>query len=226
MSISSSLKSFSTMVYEKFAPEPGKLLLWTGAFGWLLSSAAHIVSIVVNDKVEKDQKKFLVWQEVADAAVNIASFIMFTKVLTDIGENMVKRGKIITPKIMKFLEDKGHKAEIGTKKLNIHDLGYLKETDKAHFNKDFKDSYYNLFDGVSFVASTTGSIISSNIITPILRNKFAADRQKQSIAEDKQHELGIPKAPVLPAQNRFGIEDYKSKVMATPRVATGGSMRV
>lgn len=225
MNIPSYVNKQATKIYNKFAHDPGSLLLITGTIGWILSSAAHIVSIVVNDKVEKNQKKFLVWQEFADAAVNIASFYIITDRFTKLGKHLVKSGKIATPKIMKFLEDNKLTADIGKKTFDISESNAFKKLNTKD-GKAFKEHYFNMEDGVAFIASTTGSIISSNIITPILRNKFAADRQKQSIAEDKQHELGIPKAPVLPAQNRFGIEDYKSKVMATPRVTTGGSMRV
>jgi len=226
MTIPSFINKQATNIYNKFAHDPGNLLLVTGTIGWILSSLAHVSGIVFNKEISPDQKKFLIPQELADGAVNIASFFAITHASTLLGKYLVKSGKITTPKIMKFLEDNKLTEQIGKKKFDISQDPKFKALSTAE-GKEFQDHYYNIEDGVAFIASTTGSIISSNIITPILRNKFAAGRQKQSIADEKmRNEQILPTTPILPAQNRFGTDDYKTKVMSAPRVISGGSMRV
>lgn len=225
MNISSIFQKNVNRIYDNFAKNPGKFLLCTGTLGWLLSSLGQLSALAVDKKIPKEQKKFLIPQEIGDAAFNIASFMIFTHSITELGEGLAKKGRIITPKVKKILTDLGHEAKIGKKGFNIEDLPEIKELN-AKFKPALKEAYHPFADGVSFVSSTIGSIISCNLITPILRNKFAASRQKQSIAEDKRLEAMHPASPVLPAQNRLSMENYKSKLINRPQVTTGGSMRV
>ena len=46
-----------------------------------------------------------------------------------------------------------------------------------------KDEYNSFKNGIDVIAMTAGSILSCNIITPILRNKYAAKRQQKTLAE-------------------------------------------
>lgn len=48
---------------------------------------------------------------------------------------------------------------------------------------EIKNEYKPFKNGVDVVASTVGSIISCNIITPVLRNQYAAKKQKEAIAK-------------------------------------------
>ena len=64
----------------RYGDDIGKMLVHTGVIGWILSSAAQVVAIVINDKIPKEQKMFLIPQEIADAGVNIASFYLITQV--------------------------------------------------------------------------------------------------------------------------------------------------
>lgn len=222
MEVPSLMKSFANKVYKEFSDDPGNLLLWTGTIGWVLSSIAQITGIITNSKIPNDQKKFLIPQEMADAGVNIASFFLVTKTFTDVGKNLVKSGKLSTPKIRSFLNDE-LKSKIGTKDFDISKLDQIKNESNPEFNK----AYGEFANGIGFISSTIGSIISCNIITPILRNKFAADRQKRDIAKDKVNEKQndstiAPYTPVIPMQNRVGIDDYRSKVLN----ASSGSMRI
>lgn len=224
MNVPSFVKKFADDTY-KLAQKPGKMLLLVGVAGWVLSSLAQVTAVVINNKIPKDQKKFLIPQELADAGVNIASFFLITQWFTKHGENMVKSGKLITPAIKKGLEKFEVESKIGTKGFDITDLDQIKET-SSKFNKEFQTDYYKFADGVSFISSTLGSIISCNIITPILRNKIAANRQKASIEQDKiKNDLTLPTSPILPAQNRFGIDDYRAKTM-NANITPGGSMRI
>lgn len=223
MSLYPLVKNAATKVYNRFAGKPGDLLLWTGTIGWILSSLGQLSAIVVNKKIPNDQKKFLIPQEMGDAAANIASFFILTKSVTRFGEHLVKSGKLSTPGIKKALGNLS--SQMATKGFNIAKLDQMNELDPK-FDKNLQHEYNKFADGVSFVASTIGSIISCNIITPILRNKFAANRQKHSIEQDKiKNDLILPTSPVLPAQNDLGKDNYKVKTVNNP-YPTSGSMKI
>ncbi len=221
------IEKIANTVYKEFAGKPGKFLLIVGTIGWTASAISQTIAIILNDKIPTVQKKFLIPQELADAAVNIAAFFALTRSFTKFGEKFVKSGRLATPKIREFLAKYKLDANIGQKDFNILKTPQLNELHKD-FDKGFSKAYYNLADGVSFISSTIGSVISCNIITPILRNKFASHRQKAYLAEEKEkRDTMIPAPIVLPAQNRFGIEDYKKQAsLNAPKVNTSGVMKV
>ena len=151
----------------------GKMLLHTCTLGWILSSLAQVMAVVLNDKIPKKQKTFLIPQEISDAGINICSFYIFTNSFTKLANKMVSTGKWRTPAIDAFLKKYNLKKHIGSYDFNIKDL--------ANFD-EIKSSYKAIASGNAIAASTIGSIISCNLVTPILRNKFAAHKQQQAIA--------------------------------------------
>ena len=234
-------------VYKNLSGNVGKVLLYTGAASWILSSFAHVVAILINKDIDKDQKAFLVPQEMADAAVNIALFIAVTRSFTKFGENLVKRGKFITKEIAKGIENDAFSKKIGekftteiksnitktfskgledlekglpaetventvTKRLEIPDLQAFKT------NKAFQQTYYKFFDGVSFISSTVGSIISCNLLTPYFRNMYAAKKQKFDL---KKSEVIHP--TVLFDVPKISMDDFRQKIIAKPRNLTSNS---
>jgi len=180
--------TFKKMVYDAFGKNPGGMLIATSAISWLLSSAAHIGAVLFNDKIQPEQKAFLVPQEAADALVNIASFIVVTASLKNMTGMMVQFGKLTTPKIKKFITDKGLTKSVGSK-LDL--INTAKHGDIANHVSDFKRD-------AEVVATIIGSIISCSIITPILRNKYASKRQKTHIARmDAYHQNRLQPAKGL-----------------------------
>lgn|SRR5574344_1099407 len=184
------------------AKKPSKMLLITGVLGWVLSSIAQVTAIEFNKKIPKEQKKFLVPQELCDAAINITTFALFTRYAGKIGDKLVSSGKFITPKIEKFLENtlgKDGKKLVdslgkevvnkdGKKELfSIGDIPQISNP-KTDIEKDISNHYYSVADGVSFTTSVLGSIIAGNIITPIFRNKLAAHCQHYSVNNPTKNE--------------------------------------
>ena len=72
--MSNAFQNVLNWVYENFKKDASKMLIWTGVAGWTLSSLAQIGAILFNPNISKEQKSFLIPQELADAAVNIGSF--------------------------------------------------------------------------------------------------------------------------------------------------------
>lgn len=183
------------LIFTKFGPNPAKMLIVTGVLGWALSSAAQVVAILVNDKIPKEQKMFLVPQEICDGAINVASFFIVTSAIKRFASKLVSTGKLANVNIRKFLnnspliDNAGNKVIVG-KNLNIENLP------DYHL---IKDDYKKFKNGIDVVGMTVGSILSCNIITPLLRNKLAAKRQQTYIAKNTTY-----KVP------RISMDDYRN----------------
>jgi len=181
--------NFKNTVLTKFGPNPAKMLIYTGVLGWFLSSAAQVVAIAVNDKIPREQKSFLIPQEIGDGAINVLSFLVVTSAIKAFSSKLVSTGKLATPKIKEFLQNTGlhSKNGLGNTRFDISKL--------ANFDK-IKDEYVPFKNGVDVIGMTAGSILSCNIITPVLRNKFAANTQKAALAKmerEKQESIQAPR---------------------------------
>ena len=167
--------SILNYIYDKYAchKEADKMLIHTGTIGWALSSAAQIFGIVINDKIPKEQKMFLIPQEFADACVNILAFYTVTQTLASFANKLVTTGKIIPESVKKVLVKQVLADRIGKFDFDISKHAKL----TGNPQKTFK----GLKIGIGVIAMTIGSVISCNIITPLLRNKYAAHRQQKNI---------------------------------------------
>ena len=167
------LKPFVNWVATHYGDNVGKMLIHTGVVGWILSSAAQVVAIVINDEIPKKQKMYMIPQEIADAAVNIVSFYLITQTFKGVGSKLVNTGRWLPNSVRKFFTD-NNVANVGKKGFDVLTQGNL-PPEKL---KDFTD----FRDGMDVLFTTAGSILSCNIVTPIVRNEIAARRQKRDIA--------------------------------------------
>lgn len=167
--LSKQFMNIKDYLYKNYGEAPGKMLVHTGVLGWILSSAAQVTAVVFNDKILPKEKLFLIPQECADAGVNILSFYLVTNTCKNIGSKLVSTGKLATPKIRKFIETH-HLTD---------DIGKLTTDIQKGMSGDIKTHYTEFKNGVDVISSTAGSILSCNIITPILRNHYAAKKQKE-----------------------------------------------
>ncbi len=185
--------------FDKFSTNQSGMLIWTAAIGWMLSSAAQIGAIVANDKIDRDEKEFLVPQEIADAIVNILLFIGITTSLSRFAGKLVSTGKLTNTKILNALKEPSALRELEAKKLNIElgkfstNLGEIEAI--RHVYKPFENA-------VKSIASLPGMIISSNIITPIIRNRAAFEL----------NEMNKNQKPVLMARPRM-VDFQKNSIL-------------
>ncbi len=166
--------NFKSVMYKNYGENPGKMLVHTGVLGWILSAMAQVSAVVFNDKISKEQKSFLIPQEIADAAINIISFYVITSSFKNLASKLVSTGKLSTVKIRNYIKSKVANPADYIGKLN------------TNIGKDFpeiKEEFKAFKNGVDVVASTVGSVISCNIVTPLLRNEYAAQKQKEAIAK-------------------------------------------
>ena len=212
MSSASLFKCVNDYIARHYGENPGKMLIHTGVIGWVLSSAAQVAAIVINDKIPKEQKMFLVPQEMSDAAVNIASFYLITQSFKSVAATLVKTGKG-APKVLRdFLNNNKRADKVGKADFNVFkDVQLPKET----------QSQLNSFnDGVDLVATTVGSILSCNIVTPLLRNEIAAHGQKRGI-QRMNDKITQPAASQKPAfeKNMARMNDFQT--MAYNKYSSG-----
>ncbi len=173
-SLGNLFSKFTSYMYKHYGENPGTMLVHTGVLGWIFSAAGQLFAIALNDKIPKEQKSFLYPQEAADAAINILSFYIITSSFKNVASKLVSTGKLSTSKIRNYIKSKG-----------INPAEYIGKLE-SNIEKDFpeiKDDYKAFKNGVDVVASTVGSILSCNIVTPVLRNQYAAKKQKEAIAE-------------------------------------------
>lgn len=168
----------------------GNIIIFTSIAGWFASSAAQIIGIALNKNYTKDQKKFMITQEAADCITNIGLYIAATKPLTALASHMVKTGKLAPKSIAEFLRTTSFASERGKFGFDV--------TQVPGFNAAGLGPVYNSFKGFTDAATATvGGIISSNILTPIVRNYFASLRQNKYKAKMQQMGGDTPNTPVV-----------------------------
>lgn len=177
MSRTSLFKSFKNYMAEHYGHNHGKMLIHTGVIGWVLSAAAQVVAIATNDEIPNKQKMYLIPQELADAGVNIASFYLVTQTFKSVTAKLLNRGKILRKPIREFLKE--HNIQkVGEKGFDVLRDGNL--------TPEVKKDFLKFRDGVDFIATTAGSILSCNILTPIIRNEIATNKQKSHMTKYSQ----------------------------------------
>lgn len=167
-------------IYKSFRKDAAKMLIWTGVAGWALSSLAQVCAVLFNPKISNEKKSFLVPQEMADAAVNIASFFLITQVTKKTVAKLFSTGKFAPQKVRAYLQK--HKNLYANKigKLDFDLDEVLKK------NKDFPvNEYYACKNFGTTLATVGAGILSSNIVTPIVRNHMASGMQKNYIERKK-----------------------------------------
>lgn len=206
--------AFKNTVATKFGPNPAKMLIYTGVLGWFLSSAAQVLAIAVNDKIPKEQKMFLIPQEIGDGAINVLSFFLVTSSIKALASKLVSSGKLATPKIRQFLTDSGIniKTKNGWKVLKDFDFSKFNIKNMTNFD-EIKPEYESFKNGVDVIGMTVGSILSCNVITPILRNKYAANRQQKTLAElnqSSQNKFNYPRGISFDAYRNQALAKFSS----------------
>ena len=186
-------------IFKKFADNPANMLVFTGCLGWLFSSLAQISALLVNDKLSNKEKMFLIPQEIGDALINMFSFVLVTKSVEKFTSKMFKIGKFAPNSVRKYLNDNKETIKnVGKLDCNLDEI-LAKASDKQILSK------YKLCKNFYTTLATVGaSVVSSNIVTPLLRNKTASYTQnimKQSIQEpEKENENVTIVKPFLNTQ--------------------------
>ena len=188
---SSFFKAPLNWIYENFKKDTSKMLVVTGTLGWALSSIAQMGAILFNPKIDFEQKSFLLPQEFLDAVFNVGAFFAITTLTKKSISKLASTGKIAPRKVRDYL--------------NKHKDLYHDKVGKLDFDLDTvlkgdakfpKESYYTYKNYVTTVGTVGASVLSCNIVTPILSNSLAADVQKEYKNKRKEVLQSQPKTPV------------------------------
>lgn len=145
------MANFIQKTVANFANDNGKFLFINAAIGWFLASAAQTFGIMTNKKIDKEDKKFLVPQEVFDGLSNIGLYAIITAPLMNMTDKLIDKGVIS-----------------------------FRNVDKN--SAEFK----SLKGGAAVLASFVGGIVSTNILTPIIRNKLGTVAQRKAFKQKIQ----------------------------------------
>ena len=158
-------------IHETFQNDFSKMLIFTGALSWILSSAAQVVGIYRNPEISDEKKSFLVPQEIMDGAINAIAFIGITTIAKKGIEKMASTGKVAPLSVRNYLNRHPElKAKVGKFDLNLDSI--------IPKNTDAYNSYESYKNFVSTMGTLGASVISCNIVTPLIRNATASRVQK------------------------------------------------
>lgn len=167
---------------KKCVDNNGMFLFVTAAASWFLASASQTVALIFNKKIDKEQKNFMIPQEILDGTFNIASYVAITLPIM----GLAKKGAL----------------------------------------KNFPDNRQAV-EGAKTIAAIAGGVISSNIVTPILRNKFGVafkDKFAPKENEINPNPIQTPAAPANP-QLRQPLT-MNAYLNFTKNLPSGGSLRI
>ena len=193
----------------------GDIIIFTSVAGWMASSAAQVYGIATNKNYTHEQKKYMITQEVWDAITNIGLYFGITKSMTWITSQMVKSAKLAPKSIIDFMRRTGIAQNRGVFGFDI--------TQARGFEQAGLRSTYNAFKCFADAsAATIGGVISSNIITPVVRNQVAAYRQNKYKARNMANMNNVeqpqqptaPKTPVNTYPQRTSFDAYKARVLS------------
>lgn len=182
MSIMQNIGKAGGKLLKSCVDNNGNFLFATAAMGWILASAAQTIGLVANKNIGKEEKKFLVPQEILDGTFNIVSYAAVT----------------------------------------LPVMGLAQKAAAKHF-PDNKQ----IVEGARTLAAIAGGIVSSNIITPVLRNKSSVIVKKKM--EEKN--LTPPPAeiydgktyPNFRAKQPMNMQSY---INFTKSMPNSGSLRI
>ena len=164
-------------IFKTFKEDTSKMIIATGTLGWILSSLAQLGAIMRNPEISPEKKSFLLPQEGMDALINICGFFFLT-MLTKVGiKKLASTGKVASQTVRDFLNNHPvYKHKVGKVDFNLDDV--LKDNPVY---KDIYDNYCSHTNYVTTLGTIGASVLSCNIITPVLRNKTASRVQQTYI---------------------------------------------
>lgn len=216
-------QSFKNTIYKSYGENPGTMLVHTGAVGWILSSLAQISAVVFNDKISPEQKMFLIPQEMGDAAVNILSFYTLTNGIKFIGKKLTQTAKLRTKDLSEVLRNRGLILEKG--QTRVEGKVYAGDWDfdvtkLDNYKEEIQPVYKPFNNGAEVITGLIGSVISSNIVTPLLRNVYASRRQQDMIAvynnvkEKRQQQnpfTQAEKTEIAPPYQNISMDSFRQR---------------
>ena len=210
MNPSSMMKRVSQYMFDHYSKDSGALLVHLGALGWVLGSIAQIGAVVGDRSIDKEQKRFLLPQEGADALVNIGMYYSICELIKRGADKLVEKGALLTDDVAKAIaginpfknpnldyknwrnvftqaELKQNLTELLSNIDSLDTVKNLSPDEKAQVKELVKaalEKLENHKDNVGVIAAIAASVLACNIVTPYVRNIVASKIQKHMTHEE------------------------------------------
>lgn len=188
-------KNIAEFVYKHLEKGSGAMILMTSMLGIAMSSVAQTFAILLNDKYSIPQKAFMAPQELTEGCITVLSMFLITKPIQKITKKYTKMGKILSKDLMEYAEKNNLLSERGKLNFDFGDsikgiINGIEKSDKfirsseadkvkmLSVHKDALHSFQSIEDTTSAITTTAGSILSTALISPLLRNYSASYYQK------------------------------------------------
>lgn len=213
-------KALDKIIVASKTDDLGSLLNVTGTVGWAASAAAFTGAVALNEDIPKEQKRFLIPQEIADGVINCTLFFFGTKSANKWAKGLVRKGGILPKGLDKVEKGAQKKVEtlrnelLGNKTFKdsvFKDGSKVSVYDKMIDNLGGEDSKLgshmkNFSTAFTTLVSITGSAISMNLITPFIRNDVASRFQQKHSEPAK---VGMPQRSIIkPPMRTMNMHQY------------------
>jgi len=236
---------------QKFNPEipenAGPTLLALNAGGMILAALSNTFAIAIDKNTKDDEKQFLIPAGLLTGLANIGTYFLVTKKFIDKFEgDATKAVKNMSPEnlaknateLAKKTIDKAQKGFLGTDLFKKSDkyVSAMKETllKDGQATQSAKQLYQDKYvAGASVLGAFAGVVVSSGILTPIIRDVSANLVQK--MMEEKNPSLkDMPYKPYfdpahLKVSHNIGLQQNSQKIPLTMKsymAFTNGTMKI
>ena len=187
-------KNLADFVYKRLGNGSGNMILITSMTGIALSSLAQTGAIFFNKKYSVSQKAFMIPQELTEGCITLLSMFLVTRPIQKLSAKYVKSGKILSKELSSYMIKNNLLNKRGKSDFNLEE--YIKSTmnnissksttaeRKTKMLKPHQEALHNyesVFDATSAICTTAGSIVSTALISPLLRNYVASKYQKTNL---------------------------------------------
>ena len=186
-------KKFGEFVYRNFEKDSGNMILYTSIIGISLSVIAQTAAIFINKKYSLSQKAFMIPQEITEGVMTVASLFFVSKPLQQLAKKMTKTGKIISKDLKQYLKNNNFTYELGRYNYNIdrnmdiilnNKLASVKNSDNLTKqdirtkHSEILSIYHTTSDATAAISTTIGSVLTTALISPFIKNLSASHYQK------------------------------------------------
>ena len=127
-------------LFNAIKDDLSKMLIYTGAATWIASGLAQSCAIIKTPKFTKEQKSFLLPQELADTAVNICMFLLITCTTRGIVKKSFSTGKFTIKSVRDIINQKlpALKDKVGTWNFDLKEVLKKNNIDEKYYAEHFK----------------------------------------------------------------------------------------
>lgn len=167
--VGSFLKNRLEKLADLRGSNPGTVIKFAGCLTWASSSAAQVIAIITNDKIPAKDKKFMIRQELADGAINVATLLALSSAFEAAGRRIVKCGLILPEKAL----NSSKLDSIEKKSSEVLSSLKNKDLSKPEAINMLPESIKNFVKGMSAITAIGGQLFTVSLAAPILRNQIA-----------------------------------------------------